>query len=86
VVLENVEVVYELLAEFDDYEATSTQVFAIDGLEFTASISKNHAKGIVEPMITFDNIFGGVFKMSIRNYPSNPRTQMISKEVRRRAF
>jgi hypothetical protein len=34
VVLEKVEIVYELHAEFDDYEATSTQVFVIDGLEY----------------------------------------------------
>lgn len=84
IVLENVEVSYEINCELEDYESTATQVYLINGLEFTASISKDHIEDSkVQTIFKFENIFGGIFKMSIKNYPSNPYTQIIAREVKK---
>ena len=87
VILENVEVTYELDCELEEFESTATQVYLIDGLEFTASISKDHSESSqAQTVFKFENIFGGIFKMSIKNYPSNPFTQIIAREVEKKVL
>jgi hypothetical protein len=81
VIFENVDVTYELDCELEEHEAISTQVLHFGGLEFFVSISKDHAATSPKPLIKFENVFGGIFKISIENVPSNPYNQIIAKEV-----
>lgn len=81
VILENVDITYELNCELEDYKGIATQVFHFNGLEFSVEITKNHATGSVDPLIKFENIFGGILKLAIKNFPSNPHTQIIAREV-----
>lgn len=81
VIFENVDVTYELDYEFEDHEAISTQVLHFGGLEFSVAVSKDHTTTTPSPLIKFENVFGGILKISIENIPSNPYNQIIAKEV-----
>lgn len=78
----NVNVTFELDCDLEEYKARDSMVIYLPGLEFDISVARNHETGLVEPSIRFTNFFGAVTNIAILNFPSNPYTQLIAREVR----
>lgn len=79
--MNNVNMTYDLDIEFSEYQGLTSTIIFLPGLEFAVTVSKNHATGLVTPEIAFLNFFGSLLNIKIMNFPSNPYTQLISKEV-----
>lgn len=81
-ILKNVNITYDVDSELEDYNGKRFAIIIwIDGLQFKISLLRNHATGILDPSISFYNYNSKRFQ--IINFPSNPYSQLIAKEVRR---
>lgn len=80
--MKNVNVSFDLDCDLEEYKETTSMVIWFESLDFTVSVTKNHETELVEPSVKFANFAGGQFKMKIINFPNNPYTQLIAKEVR----
>lgn len=82
VTLLNVNMTFEVDPELEEYKERYTTVIWIEGLEFYFEVKHNHETRAVEASVTFYNFAGGSLKSFAYNFPSNPYTQLIGKEVR----
>ena len=80
----DVQVSYDLNTDFKNNRMPSSMIITYDALDFDMTIIQNHTTSAVESSIKFANFFGAIKSIKIANYPSNPYTQLIAEQVKKR--
>lgn len=77
----NVNVTFEVDSELSEYKAHYTVVLWSRAIDFSIKVVQQHETKAVEAFVKFDNFFGTLSDRHVYNFPSNPYTQIIGKEV-----
>ena len=81
--IRNVKITYDVDSELEEFKGkTYSIIMEIQGIEFKVEVSKNLETGLITSTIKFYNLFGFPKNFNIINFPSNPYTQLIAKQVK----